>query len=83
MMNYVKDSINQISYSTIEINDLDKDKPVINNVIYKYIKDTDTFNIEVKATDKNKILYALDSNNYQDSNKFNKVSIKHSSNHCN
>ena len=71
---YVKDSINQISYSTIEINDLDKDKPVINNVIYKYIKDTDTFNIEVKATDKNKILYALDSNNYQDSNKFNKIS---------
>ena len=72
---YVKDTKNQISSSKIKVSGLDKDKPVIGNVIYKYVKETDTFNLEVKATDANKITYALDNDNYQESNIFNNVSI--------
>ena len=71
---YVKDSKKQISSSSIKISGLDKDKPVISNVMYKYIKDSDTFNLEVKATDNNKIVFALDNDNYQESNIFNNVS---------
>ena len=70
---YVKDSKNQISHSSIKVEGLDKEKPVISNVIYKYNKDNDNFRLEVKATDNNKIVYALDSNNYQESNIFENV----------
>ncbi len=70
---YVKDSKNQISYGTIKVSDLDTQKPVISNVIYKYNKESDNFRLEVKATDNNKIVYALDTQNYQDSNIFENV----------
>ena len=71
---YVKDSKNQITSTSISVSGLDNNKPIISTVVYKYIKDTDKFNLEVKATDNNgKITYALDNNNYQDSNIFNNV----------
>lgn len=70
---YVKDTKNQTSSASIKISGLDKDKPVISNVIYKYIKETDTFNLDIRATDNNKITYALDNDVYQESNIFNNV----------
>ena len=72
---YVKDSKRQIASASIKISGLDNDKPIISNVIYKYVKESNNFNLEVKATDTNKILYALDNDNYQESNIFNNVAI--------
>ena len=72
---YVKDTKNQITSAKIKVTGLDKDKPIISTVVYKYIKENDSFNLEIRATDNNPIVYALDNNNFQESNLFNNVSI--------
>ena len=72
---YAKDTKGQTTNYQFKVTKIDNTKPEITSVGYKYNRIQNNFDIEVTATDTNTITYALDSDNYQDSNKFSGVSI--------
>lgn len=72
---FAKDTKGQVSKYEFKISNLDNTKPTITDIKYDYHHSTQKFDIEIIATDTNKIMYSLDKSLYQDSNKFINVSI--------
>ncbi len=72
---YAKDSRGQIATYEFTIKNIDNIQPKIIDVDYSLNKSKNTFQLEIKATDTNDLLYSIDDDNYQKSNYFNNIRI--------
>lgn len=72
---FAKDTKGQVTKYEFKVSNIDNDKPIITKITYKYHYITNNFEIEITATDQNKLTYSIDKSQYQESNIFSNVSF--------